>query len=226
LSGAVNPRALCSSQGVQLLVLFYGSIRKGFSKMSMKEYYASSNDGEIWTAFKQGCDHAFAHIYQRYSSMLFSYGMHIAPDQDQVKDCLQGLFVDLWDSRENLGDTNSIKYYLFKCLKRRIVGEILAQKKYQSMEELSGDYDFEMVFPHECHLVLEQAHQEENAHLLQAIGKLTKRQKEAIYLLYYSKLSHQEVASVMAVKVTAVYNLVYHALISLKKNMPLANRSY
>lgn len=194
--------------------------------MSKKEYDAPASDSALWKAFKQGCDHAFAHIYQSYSGLLFSYGMHIAGDQDRVKDCLQGLFVNLWDSRENLGDTDSIKYYLFKCLKRRLLGEIMANKKYTSMEEVGEDYDFEIVFSHECQLVSEQAHKEENEQLLRAINKLTKRQKEAIYLLYYSKLSHQEVASVMAIKVTAVYNLVYNALISLKKHMVLANRGY
>jgi RNA polymerase sigma factor (sigma-70 family) len=194
--------------------------------MEMKEDYASSSDSAIWKAFKQGCEHAFAHIYQRYSSMLYSYGMHIAGDQDCVKDCLQGLFIDLWDSGESLGDTNSIKYYLFKCLKRRIVAELLAKKKYSNIEELTEGYDFEIVCSHESNLILEQANKDENEHLLRAIDKLTKRQKEAIYLLYFSQLSHQEVAAIMSVKVTAVYNLVYQALGSLKKNMPLANKSY
>jgi RNA polymerase sigma factor (sigma-70 family) len=194
--------------------------------MEMKQYYASSSDSTIWKAFKQGCEHAFAHIYQRYSSMLYSYGMHIAGDQDCVKDCLQGLFIDLWDSGERLGETDSIKYYLFKCLKRRIVAELLAKKKYSNIEELTDNYDFEIVCSHESSLILEQANKDENEHLLRAIDKLTKRQKEAIYLLYYSRLSHQEVAAIMSVKVTAVYNLVYQALSSLKKNMPLANKSY
>ena len=185
----------------------------------MKEDYSSSNDSRVWNAFKQGCEDAFADMYQKHSSMLFSYGLHIARDQDLVKDCIQNLFIDLWDSRENLGDTNSIKYYLFKCLKRRIVAELFANKKYKCIEELTEDYHFEIAFSHEFSLVAEQASKEENENLIRAINKLTKRQKEAIYLLYYSNLSHQEVASLMSIKVTAVYNLVYHALISLKKTM-------
>jgi RNA polymerase sigma factor (sigma-70 family) len=185
----------------------------------MKENYSISNDSIVWEAFKRGCDDAFADMYQKHSSMLYSYGMHIARDQDLVKDCIQNLFIDLWDRKETLGDVNSIKYYLFKCLKRRIVAALLANKKYRNIEELTDNYDFEIILSHEFSLVADQASKEEKDSLLQAVDKLTKRQKEVIYHLYYNNLSHQEVASLMSIKVTAVYNLVYNALISLKKAM-------
>lgn len=202
------------------------SIAQGFSKIGMKENYQFNSDSKTWQAFKLGSENAFALIYQKHSPLLFSYGMHIVKDPDLVKDCLQNMFVDLWDNRARLGDTDSIKYYLFTCLKRRIVAELLANKKYRCIEEIAADYNFEIVFSHESSLVADQMHQEENANLSIAINKLTKRQKEAIYLLYYSKLSHQEAASLMSIKVTAVYNLVYNALISLKKNMVLVDKDY
>jgi RNA polymerase sigma factor (sigma-70 family) len=191
----------------------------------MKENYSSDNDSKAWNAFKQGSEEAFAGMYQKNASMLFSYGMHISRDEDLVKDCIQTLFIDLWDSRQTLGDIQAIKYYLFKCLKRRIVAELLKKKPYKSIHELTEDYDFEIVISPEFTLLAEQTSKEEQETLLQALNKLTKRQKEAIYHLYYNNLSHQEVAALMSIKITAVYNLVYQALVSLKKIMTKAHFS-
>ncbi len=183
----------------------------------MQSDYLNSTDSEIWSDFKKGSETAFSFIYQQYSAALFSYGFHIARDSEVVKDCIQNLFISLWSRRGQLGDTNSIKFYLFKSLRRAIVDELMAKSRYSTLEELEEYYDFEVTMSHEFKLIADQTTLEQREKLHQALDSLTNRQKEAIYLIYFNNLSHQETATVMALKVTAVYNLVYHALTTLKK---------
>ncbi|MES2732634.1 MAG: sigma-70 family RNA polymerase sigma factor [Bacteroidota bacterium] len=183
----------------------------------MREDFAKYADVDIWRAFKQGNNEAFAHMYRMHSEALFSYGMHISRNANLVKDCIQNLFIHLWNSRENLTDTDSIKFYLFKSLKRSLVDELVSQNKYSSIDEVTENYNFEITPSHEFELLHKQTSLEQKEKLQQGINRLTKRQKEAIFLVYYNNLSHQEVASMMSLKVTAVYNLVYNALVTLKK---------
>jgi len=50
------------------------------------------------------------------------------------------------------------------------------------------------------------------------LTKLTKRQHEAIFLRYFEELNCDEIASVMNLSKQAVYNLLHHALLELKKS--------
>jgi len=78
----------------------------------------------LWKSFKSGSESAFIFIYEHNFEMLYSYGRRLTNNEDVIKDAIQDLFIELRKNRENLGDTDSIKFYLFKCLKRRINKEL------------------------------------------------------------------------------------------------------
>ena len=78
-------------------------------------------------------------------------------------------------------------------------------------------YRFNIVLSPEAELIATQARLEQENELRRVLEKLTKRQKEAIYLYFYNGLSYEEVASIMSLKVSSVYDLVYDALKMLKK---------
>ncbi len=185
----------------------------------MKGAYEENPDTEIWQDFKQGREAAFTFMYSQYVGVLYNYGRHISSDEDLVKDCIQNLFVELWNNKDRLGDTNSIKYYLFTSLRRKIVDELMARRKHYTEDELSEEYSFELVLPYEANIITDQASLEQKKALLQAINTLTKRQKEALFLLYYDNLSYEEAASIMQLKIRTVYNLIHTAVEALRKNM-------
>ncbi|HEY0274097.1 MAG TPA: sigma factor, partial [Chitinophaga sp.] len=56
----------------------------------------------LWERFQQGDREAFALLYRQHVDDLYHYGMHFCTDGERVKDCLQDLFQDLWQSREHL----------------------------------------------------------------------------------------------------------------------------
>src|SRR5688500_7458255 len=83
------------------------------------------NDSFIWACFKAGSIEAFSGMYCTHYVNLFHYGCRFTPDADLVKDAIHDLFLDLWIRRSRLGETASIKHYLLKCLKRRVVKAVL-----------------------------------------------------------------------------------------------------
>ena len=80
-----------------------------------------NNDLDIWRNLKRGDKRALESIYREHASALLKYGRKFVADGQLVEDCLQDLFIDIWQKRQNLSDTDSIKKYLLVSLRRLII---------------------------------------------------------------------------------------------------------
>jgi RNA polymerase sigma factor (sigma-70 family) len=177
-----------------------------FGVMERKQNILS--DKELWTDFKSGKNEAFRTIYETYFFELFKYGCYFSEDEDLVKDCIQDLFINLYNYRLKLKLTDKIKPYLLTSLKRNIFNKLRsesAQKKRQlRLDSLSFDYSF----PEET------CEKDDNKIVLlqNAMSKLTTRQREAIYLKYVAGLSYEELSTVLNLSYQASRNLICHGM--------------
>ena len=176
-------------------------------------------DADLWSSFKRGDKEALSVIYRTYIRTLYNYGTRLTHDDGLVEDCIQDLFIEIWRNRAHLSDTDSIKYYLFRALRRKIARRCNQLNKHVQPGQLPGEYEGEAVAPYESEWVLEEAASARKEHLQKAITHLTKRQKEILFLRYYENLSHQEIASIMVLTPQAVYNLIHKTLAALKQHL-------
>jgi RNA polymerase sigma-70 factor (ECF subfamily) len=179
--------------------------------------FSSLADIEIWNMFKAGDDKAYEYIYHRYSAELFSYGYHIINDKQLVEDSAHDLFVYLFQHRATLGDTNAIKYYLFKSLRRRIMDALEQQSKGYAQRDAMARTMVQTSLSPEKLIMEEETAFYINKKLMVAIDDLPARQREAIFLLYFSNLSYPEIAEVMSLSIRTVYNQVHTAIQTLRK---------
>jgi RNA polymerase sigma-70 factor (ECF subfamily) len=185
---------------------------------------AELNEVQLWGRFKAGDKEAFSKIYTTYFNILYHYGFHIVHDEGMVKDAIQNIFVELWKSKDNLSDTDSIKFYLLKVMRRKLYRSIQLEGQYVSyMVDLD---DKQTLFSPELEFITQQTNQQREVTLQAAISRLSNRQKEAITLLYIEGLSYSEVADLMSLKVRTVYNLIHTALESLRKQLDHDNFWY
>ncbi len=176
-------------------------------------------DAEIWDSFKSGSSEALEYIYRTYAKDLFNFGMKIKANSSLVEDAIQELFVELWSSRRNLANTQKIRFYLLKALKRKIYYQLNRECKLyaeKSAEEVSA---VQVTLPFESRLIDEQTLNEKKAHLLHCVNQLPQRQKEVLQLLFFENLSYEEVAEIMNIRVKSVYMLACRTLSSLRKEM-------
>lgn len=181
--------------------------------------FSSLSDSETWNRFKAGDDNAYAYIYQRHAPELFSYGLHIVHDRPLVEDCMHDLFVYLFQHRSALGDTNAIKYYLFKSLRRRILEALEKQNKAAAHDDELAYAMADTFSSAEVKIMEEETEAYQHKRLMTAIESLPERQREAIYLLYFSNLSYPEIAAIMSLNIRTVYNQVHTAIQSLRKQL-------
>lgn len=174
------------------------------------------DDVMLWSAFRSGDEQAFITIFDRFSPAMFNYGCKISPEREVVKDAVQELFIDIWQNRKRLGDTDSIKFYLFKSLRRKLL-RIKGKHGHAPAGPYCADDIRESTPSHELVLIDEQRVQERKHRVMSMLSQLSKRQQEALFLRYFEELNCDQIASVMRIGKQAVYNLIYHALEELKK---------
>ncbi len=173
----------------------------------------TESDQFIWDKFRKGDKNAFNQIYNNQIQSLYNYGAKFTNNQILVEDCIQELFTDLWMKRDRLSTTTNIKPYLFKAIKRRIIRQL---KKDQKTIALPENEAFELEYLAPDNQMGESDLELNQARLNKMLSKLTARQKEAIFLKYYERLSFQEISEIMHVEVKATYKIVARALERLK----------
>lgn len=165
----------------------------------------------LWESFRKGDRDAFAHLFRAYYQPLFRYGSKFTTDEKLLEDCIQELFIELWQSN-NRTEVLSVKSYLLKSLKYKILKTYRKKTGRLSLED-GGDH---FVWSHENFLIAEQEDEEKKRYLLRALEKLSNRQKEIIYLKFYQNLSYEEVSEIMNINYQVARNLLYQAIKSLK----------
>ncbi len=193
------------------------------SRSSIKAKSAAPNSGwtdgrDLWLDFRSGDRAAFEFLYNNHVRHLIAYGAGISPNRNLVQDCIQDLFVELWEGRENLTPPHSIRHYLLKSLRYKIVRQLQSDRS-ETLEEAEFPVQYENA---ESHLLTAESTKRNAQQLSAALDRLPKRQKEAIYLRYFQELSNEEVAQVMGVNYQSACKFIYTALKTLRRKMRLS----
>lgn len=170
-----------------------------------------------WLQFMDGDRDAFAALYRQHILHLVAYGLRLCPDRDLLKDQVQELFMELWNSRKNLSPPESAKFYLFKALRYKLIR--LEKNRYfrDHTARVAMDLTSLLQDSVEASIIENEAYASQVASLRQAIRTLSVRQQEAIQLRYYQGFSHEQIADLMDLNYQSVSNLLHRALSRLKE---------
>lgn len=169
----------------------------------------------LWTQLKAGDKKALEAIYREHVEVMLRYGIKVCGDESIAEDCIQNLFITLWERREHLGHTDSIKNYLLASLRRAIY-------KYHDKKSISTDPhdirqeggDYEATF--EELLINQEMDVERKAQFKEALSEISARQREVIYLRYYEDKDYDEICEIMDITYQGARNMLFKALKSLK----------
>lgn len=177
----------------------------------------ANEDIILWESFRKGDKKAFAVLFRQHYETLFRFGSKFTTDSELLEDCIQELFLELWQAKSRT-PVLSVKAYLLKSLKYKLLKAFRKKGKIQPITD-TGDVPFE--WSHENTLILQQEDAEKKEKVLHALGRLSHRQKEIIYLKYYQNLSYEEVSEIMNINYQVARNLLYQAIKSLKNMISL-----
>ena len=179
--------------------------------------YNTEDDIFIWNEFLAGNDRAYEFIYKKYAQILFTCGLTLTDRQDLVKDCIQDIFVHIYENRKNLGETNNIRRYLTSALKNAI---LMAFRKQNSYNRFKNSIDEDDLTDNDT--VIDKIISLEEEMAQKAIvdniwSIITARQKEIVYHRYVEGLSLTEIAELQNMDYQSVANIIHRAIKKIKK---------
>ncbi|HMI65967.1 MAG TPA: sigma-70 family RNA polymerase sigma factor [Cyclobacteriaceae bacterium] len=173
------------------------------------------NEPTLWMSFKTGSMDAFSSIYRMYGNTLCAYSMRLTSDKKFAEDAVHDLFIELWEKRERLGEVYSLKYYLLKCLHRKII----KSKSTKPSLPLDEKRHTEPVPSIEEVILHEEEEHIKKKYIHRGIDTLSKREQEAIYLKYYRDFTTEKMATTLSLSTKGTYNLISRSIVSLREHL-------
>lgn len=169
-----------------------------------------------WDRLRESDATALEWIYNRYFSVLYNYGRKISSDEKALEDGIHDLFVDLWRFRSNLSSTTSVRFYLYRSLRRRIVRNENGKDRFVD-DALIYEGLLHSVPCLEDDIIEQETKDHRVAYLKKMLNDLSPRQYEAMVLRFYDEMSFQEIGGILNVNEQSARNLVQRGLTQLKQ---------
>jgi RNA polymerase sigma factor (sigma-70 family) len=165
---------------------------------------------------QQNDEQALAAIMRKYYTALYNYGARFTNDDALVKDCIQEVFISLWQRRESAAEILSPRYYLLRAVKNKVLKSLHQHVIRTGLMESESAYDFLQEFSVEKLIIDKQMSEEQATILRKTMAQLSKRQHELIYLKFYQHLDHAQIAGLMNLNRQSVYNLLHETIQKLR----------
>ncbi|MFD1141204.1 RNA polymerase sigma factor [Larkinella insperata] len=174
----------------------------------------------LWDKFRAGDKEAFGKLALHYYRLLYNYGLNLNRDEEFISDCIQDLFLELWERRAFLSRTEYVKTYLLKALRNKIFKESARLKRFQEPRHVPFEVGADSSI--ESYIVLKEEEAAQIRQLNLVLDTLSKRQREIVYLRFYQGLEFEEISHIMGLTRQSVANLLHRTLKKIKESWPIA----
>jgi RNA polymerase sigma factor (sigma-70 family) len=175
-------------------------------------------DKTIWDDFREGQKYALSHIYYQHVQLLYRYGRKFSQDNDLIKDTIQDLFLDLIRTREHLGATDNIKFYLVKSFRRKLFRNISKQRSHGTI--VIDGIEPIINYSAEEDLIGREELSARDEVVLKAMKELSPRMREILYYRYTCEFEYAHICEIMGIQYDSARKMVFRAIKELKKILP------
>lgn len=157
------------------------------------------NDITLARKISLGDQDAFKAAYDRYSPMLYALASEMLRDGDEAAGAVQSVFVKLWENRQSIAITTSLRNYLYTCTKHYILNRIRNRANQERLNERFARFQVELELSPDQKM--EEA--ESMMRLEAAIAELP-HQQERVVNLKRQGYSNSEISKIMGVSLTTI----------------------
>lgn len=175
----------------------------------------SPEDQQIVQSIRQGDRDAFQKLFRHWYPLLVGFARRFIPGTEDTEEIVQDLFVQLWDRRDQLAPTTSLRSYLFTAVRNRCFNFLQHQKVRQQSQEAIAERLEEQGRQSNPAEHLEQ--QELEQRILAAIQELPERCRKVFYASRFEGKKYKEIAAEMDISPRTVEVQVGKALKHLRK---------
>lgn len=181
--------------------------------MATKDFLYQQNDASLWNEIRIGNKQALGILYGRYFDSLFSYGLMYTKKTETVEDCIQDLFISIFENK-SIKPVCYVQAYLLRSLRNRILADInnnITEELKEQAFDLAIEEDvLQHIFPHDDEsLYLSKK-------MMNGFRSLNENQKNILYLRYVKELSYNEIAEILDINPQSAQNTLSRTLIKLR----------
>ena len=162
---------------------------------------------QLTKALKEGDEHAFRQIFDRYFPKMVSRANAILKDEQLAKDAAQNVFVGLWNNRQRLEIQTVLEAYLMRATVNKSLSLIKSRKLHGGSSDLVED---QRLTGEDVHLELEADEMRTKIH--KAIDLLPERCRLIFVLARIDGLSHKAIAKKLQISTKTIENQMTRAL--------------
>ncbi|MCX2575090.1 RNA polymerase sigma factor [Pedobacter sandarakinus] len=183
----------------------------------MKLINPDTSDESLWRAIKNGNEHAFKLVFDRYLPILMATARRYIKDEATCENLVQDIFLNIWIRKENL-DIKDFKSYFTASARYQVYKELKAKTENSSL--LYTDETLEFSQSHQANEAEERFHVAElKAKIDRYMLQLPKRCREIFLLSRREHLTNGEIASKLSISKRSVENQITAALKHLRSNI-------
>jgi len=165
-------------------------------------------EAHILSLLNEEPEKAFALMYDNYFDYLVKVVYRILLDESQTKDVVQGVFIGIWNKKDSLDISSSLKQYLRRSAINRSLNHIRSTKKVRDDHDSVDDVNLSGNDDHTLNIEAEELNQQIGA----AIESLPERCRLIFNLSRYEDMSYKQIAENLDISVKTVENQITKAL--------------
>ena len=185
-----------------------------------------TTENELVEQIKNGNKDAFENIFKEHYSHLCSYTNKFVLDLDAAEEVVQELFFQIWQKKEDLNITTSLKSYLFRAAHNSSLNYIKHQNIQLKYKEQTLAEHHELSYQQYGYSEINELQDR----IRKAIDKLPPERRKVFVMNRFEELSYKEVAEKLGLSIKTVENQIGKALKflrdELKDYIPLILFSY
>ncbi|MCP4312163.1 MAG: RNA polymerase sigma-70 factor [Bacteroidetes bacterium] len=154
---------------------------------------------------------SFEDLFREFFPPLMAFAKKILMNGDDAREVVQQVFITIWEKRQEVDLSTSLKSYLFTSVHNRSLNVIRDRKKFASGEvpDVAGEMDVSSV--------IESMELEEK--IMEVIGSLPEKCREVFELNRFEGLKYSEIAEKLDISVKTVENQMSKALKILREKL-------
>ena len=158
----------------------------------------SDDTRELLRAIRRGDHDAFRTFFEKHHKHLYHFLLKRGMSEQAAEDIIQQAFVIIWEKRNEIDETKSLRAYLFRIAYTRMLNHFRDHKKFSDQAE------FDQPGTQTPEATLEQ--KELKKHIDKAILEMPEKRQTAFRLCYLQGFSYKEAAVTMNISEKTVEN--------------------
>lgn len=194
------------------------------SHLSINKHIKSLDDNDLVAKYRQTGDNVFVgELYERYTHLVYGVCMKYLENREDSRDATVEIFVKLLDDLKK-HEVDNFKGWLYSVAKNHCLMKFRKDKnRIENRPELQAELAIVMEWDTNQHLLSEDAIQQQQLSVEEAITQLPPEQKLCIQLFYMQEKSYQQVMELTGFDFNQVKSYIQNGKRNLKN---LINRQY